>query len=97
MKRIYLGNVSGAATEGLIRTLFARHGAVTSVRILRGHRTGPPRHTALVEMPNDGEANAAIEAMNGASLLGRALEVKEVKPRLVPPRDEYGAAGPASQ
>jgi RNA recognition motif-containing protein len=32
-------------------------------------------------MPNDEEANAAIEALNGTELDGRTLKVNEARPR----------------
>src|SRR5438034_186116 len=54
-------------------------------------RAGPRQHTpiprprsrgfAFVEMENEGEADQAINALNGYSLDGRALNVNEARPK----------------
>jgi cold-inducible RNA-binding protein len=51
-------------------------------------QTGRSRGFGFVEMPDDGESQAAISAMNGADLQGRPLTVNEAKPRA--PRTDSG-------
>ncbi len=43
--------------------------------------TGRSRGFGFVEMPNDDEARAAVEALDGKELEGRALRVNEARPR----------------
>ncbi len=81
MKKIYVGNLSFKTTEAELEAAFAAHGAVTSVSMVSDRYTGKPRGFGFVEMDDDREALAAIEALNGAQLGGRALVVNEARPQ----------------
>ena len=50
--------------------------------------TGRSRGFGFVEMPNNQEGQAAIDALNGADLQGRPLTVNQAKPR-----EERGGGG----
>ncbi len=97
MKNIYVGNLSFSTTEDGLREAFAAHGAVSKASIVRDRQTGDSRGFAFVEMDNDAEALAAIEAMNGAQLDGRNLKVNEAQPKEARPggggRGGYGGGG----
>ena len=79
-KRIYVGNLPFSATEGEVRELFEQHGTVESVDLITDRYTGRPRGFGFVEM-DDEAADAAISALDDASLNGRSLRVNEAKPR----------------
>ena len=79
-KRIYVGNLPFSATEDEVRDLFSQHGTVESVDLITDRYTGRPRGFGFVEM-EDEAADAAISALNNASLNGRSLRVNEAKPR----------------
>jgi len=81
LKRIYVGNLSYQTTEESLQAAFAEYGTVSSVSIIRDRGTGQSRGFAFVEMDNDEEANAAIEALNGAQFEGRTLTVNIARPR----------------
>lgn len=81
MKRIYVGNLSFACTEEDVRSAFEPHGPVDSVHIVADRDTGRSRGFAFVEMADAGQAEEAIDALNGADLGGRALVVNEARPR----------------
>lgn len=81
LKRIYVGNLSYTTDEQGLRAAFAEHGEVQNVALIMDRETGRPRGFAFVEMTNDAEADAAIEALNGATLDGRRLTVNEARPR----------------
>jgi cold-inducible RNA-binding protein len=81
MANIFVGNLSYQTTEEQIRDLFAEYGTVDRVNIITDRMTGRPRGFAFVEMPDSAAAKAAIEALNGAELEGRALTVNEARPR----------------
>ena len=83
---IYVGNLSWNTQEPELRDLFSQHGSVDSARILKDRETGRSRGFGFVEMPNDDEARAAIEALNGFELDGRQLRVNEARPREERPR-----------
>jgi RNA recognition motif-containing protein len=81
-KRLYVGNLSYDSTEDSIRQAFSQDGrTVTDVFIMTDRDTGRPRGFGFVEMASDAEAQAAIEAMDGADLDGRSLRVNEARER----------------
>jgi RNA recognition motif-containing protein len=81
MKKLYVGNLSYSATEADLRQWFEPHGAVESAALATDRATGQSRGFAFVEMTNDSEAEAAITALNGAEVGGRALVVNEARPK----------------
>ncbi len=81
MKTIYAGNLDFGATEDELRSVFEAYGQVDRVTMVRDRDTGQPRGFAFVEMPNDAEAEKAIQAVNGTQLRGRAVNVSEARPK----------------
>ncbi len=81
MKNIFVGNLSFAATEDTIRSLFETHGSVGRVNIVTDRDTGQPRGFGFVEMANDAEGEKAIAALNGVDVDGRTLNVNEARPK----------------
>jgi RNA recognition motif-containing protein len=79
-KKLYVGNLPFSATEDEIRDLFGRHGRVESVNLIMDRETGRPRGFAFVEMEAAG-ADAAIQALNGSQIGGRAIRVNEAHER----------------
>jgi len=78
---IYVGNLTFSMTEEELRSAFANHGEVTTARIITDRETGRSRGFGFVEMTDDTQAEAAIQAMSGKDIDGRALTVNEAKPR----------------
>lgn len=78
---IFVGNLPRDVTEDELRELFATHGRVTSVSVLRDKFSGEPRGFGFVEMEAKAEGQAAIGALNGKELKGRALTVNEARPK----------------
>jgi cold-inducible RNA-binding protein len=91
LKNIYVGNLPFSATEAEVSQLFESHGAVQRVHLVMDRDTGRPRGFGFVEMTNDGEGTAAIEALNGSQMGGRSLTVNEARPRQ--PRGASGGGG----
>ena len=81
MKKIFVGNLDFGATEDSIRALFEAHGTVESVKLMTDRDTGRSRGFAFVEMA-DADADAAMKALNGTNLGGRALNVNEARPKV---------------
>jgi RNA recognition motif-containing protein len=90
---IYVGNVAFTATENQLSDLFAEYGAVNSVKIITDKFTGRSKGFAFVEMPNDSEANEALNALNGLEINGRNLNVTEARPKEERPRSDYRGGG----
>jgi RNA recognition motif-containing protein len=87
-KNIYVGNLVWDATQDDLYNLFQEHGKVTRAQVIMDRETGRSRGFGFVEMENDGEADRAITALNGADFRGRPLTVNEAKPR-----DDRGGPG----
>jgi RNA recognition motif-containing protein len=81
MLNIYVGNLPFNSTEAELQDLFGQHGEVIRANIITDRNTGRSRGFGFVEMANDDEGRAAIEALNGQDFGGRALTVNEAKPR----------------
>jgi RNA recognition motif-containing protein len=81
MTNIFVGNLAFAVTDGDLRDAFEAHGEVSSAKVINDRETGRSRGFGFVEMPNDGEAQAAIDAMNGSELQGRAINVNVARPK----------------
>ena len=80
MKKLYVGNLPFSATDEEVSELFSQHGTVHSVALINDRETGRPRGFGFVEMDDDA-ANAAIQALDGAEMGGRALRVNEAQER----------------
>ncbi len=79
--KLYVGNLTFDATENELQDLFAQHGPVTEVNLVQDRVTGKARGFAFVTMETKEGAAAAIQALNGKDLKGRALTVNEARPR----------------
>ena len=79
-KSLYVGNLPWSATEDEVRSLFASHGSVNSVKLVSDRETGRARGFGFVEM-DDADAAAAVEALDGTSFGGRTLRVNEAQPK----------------
>jgi RNA recognition motif-containing protein len=81
LRNIFVGNLSFGATESAIRALFERYGTVDRVNLVTDRDTGRSRGFAFVEMSDSAQADQAIQALNGAELDGRAMNVNEARPK----------------
>src|SRR5947209_918822 len=80
-KKLYVGNLTYGVTDDALRQMFEAHGTVQSAQVIMDRDTGRSKGFGFVEMGSDKEAQAAIQAMNGKEMDGRALTVNEAKPR----------------
>jgi len=79
--KIYVGGLPFSTTEGQLEEIFSAHGTVESARVITDKFTGRSRGFGFVEMSSGGEAQKAIEALNGTEIEGRALTVNEARPQ----------------
>ena len=90
-KNIYVGNLVWDCTPDDLLALFEQYGQVTKTQVITDRETGRSRGFGFVEMANDAEVEAAINALNGFDFRGRPLTVNEAKPR--EPRPSGGGGG----
>lgn len=93
MTNVFVGNLSFQASEEDLTSLFAQYGTVERVNLITDRFTGQPRGFAFVEMSDRSQAEAAINALNGRDLHGRAMNVNEARPKSDAPRGGGGGGG----
>jgi RNA recognition motif-containing protein len=91
--KLFVGNLSYNTTENDLQDAFAAHGTVLETNLMVDKVSGRPRGFAFVTMSTPEEAQKAIQAMNGASLDGRALTVNVARPREERPGGGGGGGG----
>jgi RNA recognition motif-containing protein len=89
--KLYVGNLSFQTGEADLNDLFSAHGTVDSCRIITDRDTGRSRGFGFVEMSSKAEGEAAMSALSGKEVEGRALTVNEAKPQ--EPRNGGGNRG----
>ena len=86
---IYVGNLTFETTDESLQVAFTEFGEVTSARVITDRESGRSRGFGFVEMPQNAEAEAAIQGMNGKDVGGRNLTVNEARPK----EDRGGGGG----
>ncbi len=85
---IYVGNLAWAVSDDELRRAFEAYGQVSSATVIKDKATGKSRGYGFVEMSDSSQAQAAIDALNGKDLKGRAITVNEARPAR--PHDNRG-------
>lgn len=80
MTKLYVGNLPFTANEDTVRALFAEYGEVQSLSLVNDRDTGAPRGFGFVEM-SSGDADRAMNGLNGKDFGGRPLKVNEAQDR----------------
>lgn len=78
---IYVGNLNYRVKEADLQQVMGNYGVVTSAKIIMDRETGKSKGFAFVEMEDDAAAAKAIAELNGTDLQGRAMVIKEARPR----------------
>jgi RNA recognition motif-containing protein len=91
--KMYVGNLSFETTENDLQDLFEQHGTVNEVQLMVDRFTNKSRGFAFVTMNDGTQASAAMSALSGHELNGRALSVNEARPREQRP-GPYGGKRP---
>jgi RNA recognition motif-containing protein len=89
-KVLYVGNLDQDVNADALRALFAQHGSVERAEPVKKKSTGKCRGFGFVHMRSEQDAQAAIEGLNGAELLGSKIIVAEAKPTKYAAPREYG-------
>ncbi|MGK7918535.1 MAG: RNA recognition motif domain-containing protein [Trichodesmium sp.] len=78
---IYVGNLSYDVTQEDLNAVFAEYGEVTRVHLPVDRETGRVRGFGFVEMTTEEDEEKAIDALDGASWMGRDMRVNKAKPK----------------
>ena len=90
-KKLYVGNLGYGIRNSDLEQLFGAHGTVRSAEVITDRTTGQSKGFGFVEMSSEQEAKAAIAALNGKDMGGRAVTVNEARPK-----EEGGSRAPVA-
>lgn len=91
-RKLYIGNLPSSANQQTLQDMFSQCGTVDSVKVITDRDTGQSKGFAFIEMSSDGEAQKAIQELNGSSLDGHVIKVNEARPK-APRGGGYGGRG----
>lgn len=87
--KIFVGSLPFKIEENELREYFEEYGEVTSCKIIIDKLSGRSKGFGFIEMPNDEQAQQAIDELNGAEVEGRTIVVNEAEER----RERPGGGG----
>jgi RNA recognition motif-containing protein len=92
MTNIFVARLDFGVTQEDLKSLFEQYGRVAKVSLAMDRETGKSKGFAFIEMGSSEEAQAAISGLDGYSLNGREMAVKEAENRdSNKPKREFGA------
>lgn len=74
---IHVSNLSLNIIDADLRRLFTQYGEVNSAEIIRDKYNGRSKGTALVNMPEEKEAQQAIISLDHSTMDGKIIKVEE--------------------
>ena len=92
-KKLYFGNLSYEVDNAALEKMFIEFGTVDDAKVITDRDTGQSKGFGFVEMSSDDEAQAAMSALDGKDIGGRAIKVNEAKPRESGGRGGRGGGG----
>ncbi|MEZ4469107.1 MAG: RNA-binding protein [bacterium] len=90
-KKLFVGGLAWGTDDDGLRDAFERFGEVSDAKVITDRETGRSRGFGFVTFENANDADSAMQAMNGAQLDGRTLNVNEAAERA--PRPGGGGGG----
>lgn len=77
--KLLVRNIARTTTEAELRNLFQPFGTMQSCTLVLDKETGESKGFGFVEMPNQGDAKAAMKSINGKEIAGSKLRVKKAE------------------
>lgn len=81
MTNIFIANLDFGITSEDLKATFSQFGEVSYAHVVYDKKTKKSRGFGYVEMEDTDQAIAAIQALNGVEVNGRALDVKIASPK----------------
>ena len=78
--KLMIRNLARSTTEDELQMMFEAYGSVQSCNIVIDSETGGSKGFGFIEMPNPGDAKAAMKTLNGKDLAGNKIRVKKTAP-----------------
>lgn len=92
-KKLFVGGLAWGTDDDGLRDAFERFGEVSDAKVITDRETGRSRGFGFVTFENANDADSAMQAMNGAQLDGRTLNVNEAAERAPRPGGGGGGGG----
>ena len=92
-KKLFVGGLAWATDDNGLRAAFEEFGEVVDAKVITDRETGRSRGFGFVTFNDDADADGAVDAMNGAQLDGRTLNVNEARERNDRGGDRGGRGG----
>ena len=80
-KKLFVGGLSWGTDDDGLKNAFAAFGEVTDCKVITDRETGRSRGFGFVTFDSAENADAAIAALDGQDLDGRAIRVNEAQQR----------------
>ncbi len=77
--KIYVGNLTADTMESALIRKFERFGVVASVQIIKDNKSGKSQGYAIIDMPDDNQAKAAIAGLDRLEFNGCWWTVKPAR------------------
>lgn len=77
--KLIIRNLARSISEAEIKNLFEEYGKVQSCDLVLDKVSGKSKGFAFVEMPNPGEAKAAMKNLNGKDIAHSKIRVKKAE------------------
>ena len=74
--KLLVRNLARTTIQADVQALFEKHGTVEYCTLVMDAKTGQSKGFGFVEMPQDTEATAAIQALNGRKIDNSKIRVK---------------------
>jgi len=79
--KLLIRNLARTTTEAELRAKFESFGAVQSCNLVMDKKSGLSKGFAFVEIPKAGAAKAAMKSLNGSTVDGNVIRVKQAQKR----------------
>ncbi len=79
--KLYVGNLAYSVGDSELQKLFSPYGTVGSAQVIKDRDNGRSKGFGFVELGSSQEGQAAISALHGKDVDGRALVVNEARPK----------------
>jgi cold-inducible RNA-binding protein len=79
--KLYVGGLAYSVKDTDLEAIFTEYGTVSSAKVITDRDSGQSKGFGFVELEDDA-AKAAIAALNGKEVSGRALTVNEARPQV---------------
>ena len=90
---IYVANLNYQLKDDDLHQVFEEYGEVSSAKVILDKFSGRSKGFGFVEMPNDEEAQQAIDGLNNKEIMGKAVVVNKAKPRTETGGNNRGSGG----